>query len=57
LALFGRRPPQRVEDIVITAAENLHTSRHEEINGLSVSASYTSLAVNVTCVSDVFKAH
>jgi hypothetical protein len=26
LALFGRRPPQRVESIVIPAAENLHIS-------------------------------
>jgi hypothetical protein len=24
LALFGRRPPQRVESIVIPASENLH---------------------------------
>jgi hypothetical protein len=27
LALFGRRPPQRVESIVIPAAENLHNRR------------------------------
>lgn len=30
LALFGRRPPQPVEGIVIPAAENLHNSRHPD---------------------------
>src|SRR5229473_764738 len=28
LALFGRRPPQRVDSLVMPASENLHTSRH-----------------------------
>jgi hypothetical protein len=28
LALFGRRPPQRVVSLVMPASENLHTSRH-----------------------------
>src|SRR6476619_1196308 len=27
LALFGRRPPQRVDSIVMPASENLHRSR------------------------------
>jgi len=27
LALFGRRPPERVDDLCIPASENLHTSR------------------------------
>ena len=31
LALFGRRPPERVDRLVIPATENLHTSRHEQI--------------------------
>jgi hypothetical protein len=26
LALFGRRPPQRVDSLVMPASENLHTS-------------------------------
>ena len=29
LALFGRRPPERVDHLCIPASENLHTSRHE----------------------------
>jgi len=28
LALFGRRPPQRVDSIVMPASENLHNSGH-----------------------------
>src|SRR6266436_5411074 len=28
LALFGRRPPQRVDSLVMPASENLHMSRH-----------------------------
>ena len=28
LALFGRRPPQRVEEFVMPASKNLHNSRH-----------------------------
>ena len=28
LALFGRRPPQRVDSLVMPASENLDTSRH-----------------------------
>ena len=27
LALFGRRPPQRVDSLVMPASENLHNSR------------------------------
>jgi hypothetical protein len=27
LALFGRRPPQRVEVVVMPASKNLHNSR------------------------------
>src|SRR6266478_8493535 len=28
LALFGRRPPHRVDSLVMPASENLHMSRH-----------------------------
>jgi len=28
LALFGRRPPQRVDSLVMPASENLHNLRH-----------------------------
>ena len=28
LALFGRRPPQRVDSLLMPASENLHRSRH-----------------------------
>src|SRR6267143_4620513 len=28
LALFGRRPPHRVDSLVMPASENLHNSRH-----------------------------
>ena len=30
LALFGRRPPQRVDSLVMPASENLHNKRHLE---------------------------
>jgi hypothetical protein len=28
LALFGRRPPQRVDSLLMPASENLHNRRH-----------------------------
>jgi hypothetical protein len=28
LALFGRRPPQRVDSLLMPASENLHMKRH-----------------------------
>jgi hypothetical protein len=31
LALFGRRPPQRVDSLLMPASENLHTSRHMSV--------------------------
>jgi hypothetical protein len=30
LALFGRRPPQRVDSLLMPASENLHNFRHRE---------------------------
>jgi hypothetical protein len=30
LALFGRRPPERVERLGIPASENLHRKRHPD---------------------------
>jgi hypothetical protein len=30
LALFGRRPPQRVDSLLMPASENLHKSRHRQ---------------------------
>jgi hypothetical protein len=31
LALFGRRPPERVDDLCIPASENLHNGRHRRL--------------------------
>jgi hypothetical protein len=31
LALFGRRPPQRVDSLLMPASENLHNKRHQTI--------------------------
>src|SRR6266487_6456598 len=36
LALFGRRPPQRVDSLVMPASENLHKSRHQLATATSV---------------------
>jgi hypothetical protein len=30
LALFGRRPPQRVDSLLMPASENLHRKRHSD---------------------------
>src|SRR6267142_1916833 len=39
LALFGRRPPQRVDSLVMPASENLHKNgRHEAYRGLTLKA-------------------
>jgi hypothetical protein len=32
LALFGRRPPQRVEEFVMPASKNLHMNRLEAMS-------------------------
>src|SRR6266581_2498148 len=40
LALFGRRPPQRVDSLVMPASENLHMSRHSP--AASVRCQFTS---------------
>ena len=33
MALFGRRPPQRVDSLVMPASENLHNRRHQKAKG------------------------
>jgi hypothetical protein len=36
LALFGRRPPQRVDSLVMPASENQHLSRHQPEWGILI---------------------
>jgi hypothetical protein len=38
LALFGRRPPQRVDSLVMPASENLHRSGHPLAYSITTSA-------------------
>jgi hypothetical protein len=42
LALFGRRPPERVDDLCIPASENLHTNRQSPRTSSPIEPSQTS---------------
>jgi hypothetical protein len=35
LALFGRRPPQRVDSLLMPASENLHNNGSNEIHSIA----------------------
>jgi hypothetical protein len=37
LALFGRRPPERVDDLCIPASENLHNNGHIHVSNREAS--------------------
>jgi len=59
LALFGRRPPQRVDSIVMPASENLHNNglMHRNMIGTNSITRLTGFQINFAVSYDTTTAY